>query len=151
MKINLKINNKLFIIMVLLVYLLNFSLPTLATSNWVQVDYKLYIDTNSIRKENYLNSSYGNYYSMWLKGLNDGSKLFIDKENYYNNKVWCNLSQYYFDCSNMKLALKSDITYDLKGNILGDITLNDSQLSFSSVAPGTRGEIWYNYACIGRF
>lgn len=79
-----KIWNKLNLLVIGLIISI---LLTFATPNWVQIDKKMYIDTNSIRKENYLNSSYGNYYSMWIKTLNDGSKIFLDNENYYKSKI----------------------------------------------------------------
>ncbi len=143
-----KIWNKLNLLVIGLIISI---LPTFATPNWVQIDKKMYIDTNSIRKENYLNSSYGNYYSMWIKTLNDGSKIFLDNENYYKSKIWYILMQGYFDCTNKKFTVKTGITYDLRSSVLGNIEVNDYQLSFSSVVPGTRSEIWYDYACTGRF
>ena len=77
MKIRKKLN-------LLLIGLIISILPTFATSNWVQIGNKMYIDTNSVRKENYSDSNYNNFYSVWIKWLNDGSKNFLNTENYYS-------------------------------------------------------------------
>ena len=143
-----KIWNKLNLLVIGLIISI---LPTFATPNWVQIDKKMYIDTNSIRKENYLNSSYGNYYSLWAKWLNDGSKNFLDDENYYKTKMWFRLIQYYYDCNNKTLALKSGVFYDLKGNPIQYTTLKDYNLSFISIVPGSIGDKMYDYVCTGRF
>ena len=139
------INNKLILLIV--VYLLGFTLPTFATSNWVQIGNKMYIDTNSVRKENYFNSNYNNYYSVWIKWLNDGSKKFLNTENYYKTKIWYTLQQNYIDCKNKRLSWKSYIAYDLKGNVVESITQNDYNLLFYSIAPGTTGDLMYGYVC----
>ncbi len=143
-----KIWNKLNLLVIGLIISI---LPTFATPNWVQIDNKEYIDTNSIRQENYLGLGYGNYYSLWTKWLNDGSKFFLDAESYYKTKMWYRLSQYYYDCNNKTFVAKSGVFYDLKGKPIQYTTLEDYNLSFISVVPGTRSEILYNYACTGRF
>ena len=143
-----KIRNKLNLLVIVLIISI---LPTFAAPNWVQIDNKEYIDTNSIRQENYLGLGYGNYYSLWAKWLNDGSKFFLDAESYYKTKMWYRLSQYYYDCSNKTFVAKSGVFYDLKGNPIQYTTLEDYNLSFISVVPGTIGDKMYDYVCTGRF
>lgn len=126
-------------------------LPTFAAPNWVQIDNNKYIDTNSIRQENYLGLDYGNYYSLWVKWLNDGSNFFLVTENYYKTKIWYSLLQSYVDCKNKRFTSKSYIIYDLKENPVQSTTLNDYNLSFDNIAPGTVGDVMYNYVCTGRF
>lgn len=126
-------------------------LPTFATSNWIQIGNKMYIDTNSVRKENYFNSNYNNYYSVWIKRLNDGSKPFLDTESYYKTKIWFSLQQYYVDCQNKRAAFKGYINYDLKSNAVGQNTREDYNLSFDNIAPGTTGDLMYGFVCTGRF
>lgn len=123
------------------------SIPAFAASNWVQALDKKYVDTNSLRKENYLGYNYGNYYSFWWKELNDGSNAFTQLENYYKSKVWYIKTQYYIDCNNKKWAIKSSIDYGIEDNVLGHFDYNDYQLRFMSVVPDTRSEFWYEYAC----
>lgn len=125
-------------------------LPTFAVSNWVQIDNNTYIDTNSLRKENYSNSNYNSYYSIWLKKFNDDSKSFKAIDSYYQSKVWYMLYQHYIDCNNKRTAVKSIIFYDLGGNSLeNSINIKDYNLEFSNVAPGTLAEFEYNYVCTG--
>lgn len=144
MKIREKLN-------LLLIGLIISILPTFATSNWVQIGNKMYIDTNSVRKENYFNSNYNNYYSVWIKWLNDGSKNFLNTENYYKTKIWYTLQQNYIDCKNKRLSWKSYIIYDLKGNIVESKTQNDYNFLFESIAPDTTGDLMYGFVCTGRF
>lgn len=144
MKIRKKLN-------LLLIGLIISILPTFATSNWVQIGNKIYIDTNSVRKENYFNSNYNNYYSVWIKRLNDGSKPFLDTESYYKTKIWFSLQQYYVDCQNKRAAFKGYINYDLKSNAVGQNTREDYNLSFDNIAPGTTGDLMYGFVCTGRF
>lgn len=144
MKIRKKLN-------LLLIGLIISILPTFATSNWVQIGNKMYIDTNSVRKENYFNSNYNNYYSVWIKWLNDGSKNFLNTENYYKTKIWYTLQQNYIDCKNKRLSWKSYIIYDLKGNIVESKTQNDYNFLFESIAPDTTGDLMYGFVCTGRF
>ena len=143
-----KIRNKLNLLVIGLIISI---LPVFATPNWVQIDNKKYIDTNSLRKENYSNSNYNNYYSIWVKFLNDGSKNFSDLESLYKSKIWYYLSQHYYDCGNKRSAVKSWIIYDLKGNVVGSETVDDYNLTFHSIAPGTIGNAMYDYVCSGRF
>lgn len=136
---------KKFILLIL--FLLVSLLPTIANPNWVQVDDKIYVDTNSLRKENY-----GNYYSLWTKNLNNGSKFFLDSENYNNKKIGYSLIQGYYDCNSKRSALKSVVDYDLTGVIaIWSHTYEDYNLLYESIAPGTVGEALYNYACTGKF
>ena len=144
MKIRKKLN-------LLLIGLIISILPTFAISNWVQIGNKIYIDTNSVRKENYFNSNYNNYYSVWIKRLNDGSKPFLDTESYYKTKIWFSLQQYYVDCQNKRAAFKGYINYDLKSNAVGQNTREDYNLSFDNIAPGTTGDLMYGFVCTGRF
>ena len=144
MKIRKKLN-------LLLIGLIISILPTFATSNWIQIGNKMYIDTNSVRKENYFNSNYNNYYSVWIKRLNDGSKPFLDTESYYKTKIWFSLQQYYVDCQNKRAAFKGYINYDLKSNAVGQNTREDYNFSFDNIAPGTTGDLMYGFVCTGRF
>ena len=143
MKIRKKLN-------LLLIGLIISILPTFATSNWVQIGNKMYIDTNSVRKENYFNSNYNNYYSVWIKWLNDGSN-FLNTENYYKTKIWYTLQQNYIDCKNKRLSWKSYIIYDLKGNIVESKTQNNYNFLFESIAPDTTGDLMYGFVCTARF
>lgn len=142
-----KIRNKLNLLVIGLIISI---LPTFAAPNWVQIDNKTYIDTNSIRQENYLGLGYGNYYSIWTKWLNDGSKKFLDLESFYKSKIWFTSRQAYFDCKNKRVAEKSFVTYDLEGNVIENNTINDYNLSFSNIVPGTIGDIIYDYVCTGK-
>lgn len=135
----------------LLIGLIISILPTFATSNWVQIGNKMYIDTNSVRKENYSDSNYNNFYSVWIKCLNDGSKNFLNSESYYKTKIWFSLQQYYVDCKNKRATWKSYIIYDLKGNVIENKTQNDYNFLFESIAPGTTGDLMYGFVCSGRF
>lgn len=142
-----KIWNKLNLLVIGLIISI---LPTFAVSNWVRIDNKTYIDTNSLRKENYSNSNYNSYYSIWLKKFNDDSKSFKAIDSYYQSKVWYMLYQHYIDCNNKRTAVKSIIFYDLGGNNLGNsINIKDYNLEFSNVAPGTLAEFEYDYVCTG--
>lgn len=143
-----KIWNKLNLLVIGLIISI---LPTFAVSNWAQIDNYTYIDTNSLRKENYSNSNYNNYYSIWSKKLNNGSKPFLDMESFYNSKILFSLEQLYFDCKNKRLALKCYISYDLVGNVVVDNTIMDYNLLFTNIAPETIGEKIYDYVCTGRF
>lgn len=145
---NVKMNKKLLI---LILFLLISILPTIANPNWVQVDDKSYIDTNSLKNEIYQNSNYGNYYSLWVKSLNNGSKTFLKLEKYYNSKIWYELAQVYIDCYNKRIAWKSYIEYDLQSEVIEMKTLHDYEVEFNSIAPGTNAEFMYNYACTGKF
>ena len=78
-------------------------------------------------------------------------KFFLDAESYYKTKMWYRLSQYYYDCSNKTFVAKSGVFYDLKGNPIQYTTLEDYNLSFISVVPGTIGDKMYDYVCTGRF
>ena len=138
------VNKKLILSIIFSLFCL---LPVVAAPNWVQIGNKMYIDTNSVRKENYSNSNYNNYYSVWIKRLNDGSKPFLDTESYYKTKIWFSLQQYYVDCQNKRAAFKGYINYDLKSNAVGQNTREDYNLSFDNIAPGTTGDLMYGFVC----
>lgn len=143
-----KIWNKLNLLVIGLIISI---LPTFATSNWIHINNQTYMDINSIRKESHFGSSYGNYYSVWTKNLSDESKTSLFLENYYKTKIWYYLSQHYYDCNNKSSAVKGGIIYDLKGDVIGSETVDDYNLTFHSIAPGTTGNAIYDYVCTGRF
>lgn len=143
-----KIRNKLNLLVIGLIISI---LPTFAASNWIHINNQTYMDTNGIRRENYFGAGYGNYYSVWTKNLNDGSENSLVLENHYKTKIWYYLSQHYYDCGNKRSAVKSWIIYDLKGNVVGSETVDDYNLTFHSIAPGTTGNAMYDYVCSGRF
>ena len=131
----------------LLAIFMTFVNPAFSISNWVQISEKMYMDTNSLRKENRFGLNSGSYYSIWTKWLNDGSQIFIDAELQNKTKVWYFLYQGYIDCYNKQYAVKSYVSYDLNNDLLGSFTATDYQLSFSSIPPGSVAENLYNYVC----
>lgn len=137
----------------IVIFLLTSLLPTFAAPNWVQIHEKQYIDVNSIRKENYLSFDNSNYYSIWIKQLNDNSDVWLSLESYYKSKLWYTLNQYYFDCNNKRVAVKSTIAYDIKGSPIfnSQSTISDAFLQFNGIAPATVAELGYNFACNGAF
>ena len=122
--------------------------PVFSATNLVQIFDNAYMDTNSLRKEYRYGLSSGNYYSIWTKWLNDGSKIFIDTELQNKTKIWYYLSHIYFDCNSRLFDVKEVLAYDLNGNNIDDFIKSNSQISFVSVPPDSVIETLYDKACL---
>ena len=128
--------------------LLVLSITPVLASNWVQLSPNEYIDTYSIRKENYMWSNRGNYYSLWIKYTNNCSPIFQDyTTGQCNRNIHYSLSQYIVDCENKKIGVKGFAKYNEDGETISSNTLSDYQVVWDNVIPDSKGETWYNYAC----
>lgn len=79
--------------------------------------------------------------------------MWIALETYNKSKLWFILNQYYIDCINKRLAVKEALAYDINGNSVYNnrfATIPDSLLEFQRIAPGTVGELVYDYICTGQ-
>ena len=123
-------------------------LPVFAT-NWVLLDVneQMYIDTTSVSKYDQI---YGrnNIYSIWSKNLNNNTRL-DQKLSTSMENVNSTLTMFLIDCNTKELAVKSGNWYDSTGQRIKSGTLNDYQLNWEPIIPGSFGEYLYNYACGG--
>ena len=122
-------------------------LPVFAV-NWVVVnpDEAYYIDTTSISKYNHRIYGRNNIYSVWLKNFNNNTSLDLGFGVGFNyNMIW-----YLIDCDTKETALKAAVFYDFKNApITPKYTLNDYQLQWNAIVPGSVAAVEYNYACGG--
>lgn len=115
-----------------------------AESNWVQVGEKVYIDTNSIRKEENSISKY----SYWYKWLNDKSELFsLGEKSFPDKKIWYILQQEIIDCEKKQATVKSHYTYDINNFVLFTETYPEYKQNWMSIPPDSFLDLCYNYIC----
>lgn len=126
-----------------LLILILLSNPILA-ANWKQVGTKAYVDYDSY--QHMQDVLYSNRYAIWEKRLNDGSENFKNIEKLKNKKSWYNLIRWGIDCNNKTVKVLDSIYYDLSGNVL-DTYSSPTYAPWSSVAPSTVGEFYYDLLC----
>ena len=133
------VNNIKCILSVLFVLFLS-SLSVMASS-WIKVEDKIYVDAESIEQVHYRSD----WYSLWIKHLNDGSKYYKDIEKKYGKKIWYDLSLFLFDCRDKTYTVKSTVLYDTAGGFIDSYDGNG--YPDSVVVPDTMGEFYHNIAC----
>lgn len=119
-------------------------LPVLA-ANWVILNptEALYLDTTSISKYNFYGRN--NIYSMWTKNLNNNSHSDLKSTTSFNSFMGMHL----IDCNTKETTIKSGTWYDSNGQNIQSITIDNYQLKWEPIIPGSVGEAMYNYACGG--
>lgn len=117
--------------------------PSVFATTWVEIDKKLYIDTDSIEyTKNYLNQ---NEVTFWVKSLNNGSNMFKDLEQKYKKKVWYSMNRYVINCDVKEIGLSDAVDYDLKRYPIKTYYFGKSFLS--AIIPDSFGEYYYNLVC----
>lgn len=115
-----------------------------ANSNWITLSDKMYLDTNSIRKE----GNFGSKYSFWWKSLNDNTEVFkLGEKAFPNRKIWYVLIQGIIDCENFLSANKSFYTYDTNNNIINIRTLQNYEIEWHSIPPDSFYDFVYQNIC----
>lgn len=125
----------------LLFLMLCFALPSLA-ANWVEVGYKRYIDSSSLKRSygyGYNNNRSPQSASAWFKTLNSGNW-----EKLNNKQIWFLKDFVSADCTLKKIRINTSVCYDLKGNVIGS---NDVPGSWQNVVPDSVGEQTYTALC----
>lgn len=125
----------------LLFLLLCFCLPTWA-ANWVEIGYKQYVDTSSIKRQYKYgyNSKYSpNFSYAWIKTLNQEPTKKLK-----NKKIWFSQDYFVFDCESKRIKIEDSVFYDLDGNVIESYNV---PTEWERVIPDSKGEQLFNAMC----
>ncbi|MBR2068841.1 MAG: hypothetical protein IJ877_03670 [Candidatus Gastranaerophilales bacterium] len=138
---------KVFSILIILLFASNVTFAL----NWVQINDNLYIDTDTIE---YYVDRYGSKdidkYSFWVQNINSGNEYWKKLENSLKKNGEKRKPAYtnyrnLIDCKQKVITTKAFITYTENGEVLD--SFDHKYPEWSSIAPGSYGEYYYNNIC----
>lgn len=135
-------------ILLTLILAISIVMPTLAGANWVDLGNGSFLNKN-VEKYYYNRNNYGNYYSVWLKYLNDCSAMFNDfNTGICKKEIDYLVVQHIHDCDNNKFSIQGFLRYDNKANVIDSLELNDYQMEWHSIPPDSVISAEHNLACL---
>lgn len=119
-------------------FLLIIGCSTYAT-DWLQIGPKTWVDLETLDVKKYNSNT---IVTAWFKDLNPGNWELMN-----NKKVWYNLTQQDFDCTNNKINAKNFYSYDVNGNLIDSYQFKYAQ--WENLVPDSVG--YYKYKIMCRF